>query len=63
MEAFHSAYTKVILAYHWSIKKNTGLPLVVKAVFWPIIDYLYCITSLFYRYYEDLQNNVKTLRK
>ena len=32
---------------HWSIKMYTGLPLVIKSVYWPIICHLYCMTSFF----------------
>ena len=36
----------VILAYHWSIKTYTGLPLVIQSVYWPIIGHLYYMTFL-----------------
>ena len=44
----------VILAYHWSIKMYTGLPLVIFAVYWPLICHLHHMTTFFYRHYKEL---------
>ena len=45
---FHNDYKNDrIPAHYWSIKMYTGLPLVIQSEYWPIIGYLYCMTSFF----------------
>ena len=51
----------VILAYFWSIKMYTCLPLVIQSVYWPIIGHLYCMTSFYLSVVDQLQAFIQHL--